>query len=258
MVEIADFVKIFKLCYRYVEIKKSFAKAIMKSQKTIIISLGGSIIAPKEGFIDINFLKKFRKLILKFLKSGYKFIVVAGGGKTCRLYQQTAEKITKVSNEDMDWLGIHSIRLNAHLLRTIFRNQAYPTVLDSPYKPIRGGWRMLIASAWKPGFSSDYDATLLAERFKIKTIINASNIAHAYDKDPSKYKNAKIIKKIFWKDFRKLVGSRWIPGMHAPFDPIAAKAAQKFKLQVIIAKGTDLKNIKNIILGKKFKGTIIL
>lgn len=233
------------------------ARNDMENQKTIIISLGGSIIVPRPGEINIRFLKKFRKLILKYIKRGFRFIIVAGGGKVCRLYQKAAAKIIKVPYEDMDWLGIHATRLNAHLLRTIFRQEAYPVILDDPHKPVKNNWRLLIASGWRPGCSTDYDSVLLAKRFKVKEIINAGNIPFAYSKDPKRYKNAIQIKKISWGDYRKLVGSKWIPGLSAPFDPIASKLAQKLKIRTIITLGTDLKNFEKILLGKKFRGTVI-
>jgi uridylate kinase len=229
----------------------------MKNSKTIIISLGGSIISPRVGKINIDFLKKFRILILKFLKKGFKFIIVVGGGKTCRLYQSAASKIAKLPADDRDWLGIHTTRLNGHLLRTIFRKVAYPVILDEPKKPIKNNWRLLIAAGWRPGWSTDYIAVLLARRFKIKEIINAGDVPFVYDKDPDRYKNAKPIKRILWKDFRKIVGSKWLPGLSAPFDPIAAKLAQKLKIRALIIKGTELNNLEMIILGKEFKGTII-
>lgn len=55
-------------------------------KKTIVISLGGSVIIPKEGF-DLKFLKGFKKLILSLIKN-YRFIIVCGGGQTARSYQQ--------------------------------------------------------------------------------------------------------------------------------------------------------------------------
>ena len=58
----------------------------MENQKTVIIALGGSIICPQPGKINIKFLKKFKKLILKYLKRGFRFIIVTGGGKVCRVY----------------------------------------------------------------------------------------------------------------------------------------------------------------------------
>jgi len=229
----------------------------MENSKTIIISLGGSIISPQVGKININFLKKFRRLILKFLKKGFKFIIIVGGGKIGRLYQSAASKIAKLLNEDRDWLGIHTTRLNAHLLRTIFRRVAYPVILDEPKKPIKNNWELLVAAGWRPGWSTDYIAVLLARRFKIKELINAGDVPFVYDKDPDIYKNAKAFKKISWKDFRKIVGWRWSPGLSTPFDPVAAKLAEKLKIRVFIIKGTGIKNFERILSGKKFRGTII-
>jgi len=229
----------------------------MSNSKTIVISLGGSIISSRVGKININFLKKFRRLILKFLKKGFKFIIIVGGGKTCRLYQSAASKIAKLPNEDRDWLGIHTTRLNAHLLRTIFRKVAYPVILDEPKKPIKNNWRLLIASGWRPGHSTDYIAVLLARRFKIKEIVNAGDVPFVYDKDPDIYQNARAFKEISWSDFRRIVGSKWSPGLSTPFDPVAAKLAEKLKIRVFIIKGTEIKNFEKLLLGKKFKGTII-
>jgi len=240
-----------------------WGSGIMRNSKIILIALGGSIICPQPGKINTNFLRKFKKLILKYLREGFRFIIVTGGGKICRLYQGAAEKIGKLPYEDMDWLGIHATRLNAHLLRTIFRKEAYPVILDDPKKPIKNNWTpptrhpILIAAGWRPGWSTDYISVLLARRFKIKEIIDAGNIPFVYTKDILKYKKAKAIKRISWKNYRKLIGSRWIPGLAAPIDPIAAKLAQKLKIHALIIKGTEIKNLERIFLNKKFKGTII-
>lgn len=229
----------------------------MGNSRTIVISLGGSIISPRVEKINILFLKKFRRLILNFFKKGFKFIIIPGGGKVCRLYQSSASKIVRLPDEDKDWLGIHTTRLNAHLLRTIFRRVAYPVILDNPKKPLKNKWKLLIASGWRPGWSTDYISVLLAKRFKVKEIINAGNIPFVYNKDPQKYKDACPIKKISWKDYRKIVGSKWIPGLSTPFDPIAAKLAQKLKIRAFIILGTGIKNFERILLGRKFTGTII-
>ena len=205
-----------------------------KIKQTIVVSLGGSVIITDK--IQVAFLKKFKEFILKFLKRGTRFIVVSGGGKICRDYQAAANQISKLTDEDKDWIGIHATRLNAHLLRTIFKKEAYPVVLDSPNKPIDGEkYKLFIASGWRPGWSTDYDAVLLAQRFKADKVINASNIEYIYDKDPHKFKDARAIKEISWPDYFKIIGTKWTPGMNVPFDPIAAKAAQKSKIDVIIA-----------------------
>ena len=210
----------------------------MEKQKIIIISLGGSVIIPEPDKINVHFLKEFRKMILKFTKKGQKFVIVTGGGKISRVYQSGAKQITQVIDEDVDWLGVHATRMNGHLIRVIFRKIAYPVVLDNPYKPVKNHWKVLVCAGWKPGFSSDYDAVLMAERFGAKEIINASNITHVYTKDFNKHKDARPIEKISWKDYQKLIGTKWTPS-------------------TLIIKGTDVKNFDNLLSGKKFAGTVI-
>lgn len=232
----------------------------MGNSKTIVIALGGSIIVPSAEKINVRFLKNFRYLILKFVKKGYRFIIIAGGGKVCRTYQGAAAKIIKVSYEDQDWIGIHATRLNAHLLRTIFKREALPVVLDNPFKKLKKELLkkpIIIAAGWRPGWSTDYISVLLAKRFKVKQIIDAGNIPFVYNKDLLKYKNATKIKKISWGNYRKLIGPKWIPGLPCPIDPIAAKEAQKLKIRAIVIRGTDLKNFERLLSDKKFRGTII-
>lgn len=210
------------------------------------------------GEIQIKFLKAFKEFILRFLKKDYKFIVVTGGGSVARNYINAASKFSKIPDEDKDWLGIHATRINAHLLRTIFKKEAYPVVLDNPLKKIDGKqYKLFIASGWRPGWSTDYCAVLIADRFKADKVINASNIDYVYDKDISKYKDANPIKEITWNKYRKLIGTKWKPGMKSPIDPIAAKMASKLKMTMVVVKGTDLKNLENALLDKKFTGTVI-
>jgi uridylate kinase len=220
-----------------------------------VISLGGSLVVP--GEIDVKFLKKFKSIIEREIKLGKKFIIIVGGGKTARNYQNTAKALTKVSNEDLDWLGIHATRINAHLLLTIFRKYAHFRIIKNPKEKINFKEKILVAAGWKTGFSTDYDAVLLAKTYGSDTIINLTNIDYVYDKDPNKFKSAKPFKEISWKDYLKLIEQKWIPGMSAPFDPIASKLAQKFKFKVVILNGKKIKNLKNYLENKKFTGTII-
>ncbi|BCX15661.1 MAG: uridylate kinase [Candidatus Parcubacteria bacterium] len=247
-----------------------------------VISLGGSILVPEE--INIGFLRKFKNLILKEINKNKKFIIIVGGGKTARKYQEVAKKLTKISNEhfydpfknamvcytgllkkesvkifneDLDWLGIHATRINAHLLLTIFRKYAYYRIIKNPKEKVNFKEKILIAAGWKPGFSTDYDAVLLAKTYKSDTVINLTNVDYVYDKDPNKFKNAQPLKEINWKDYLKLIENKWIPGMSAPFDPIASKIAQKFGIKCIIINGNKLNEFQRFLEGRKFRGTVI-
>ena len=226
-----------------------------------IISLGGSLIVPRH--IDWQFLRAFRALIVSEIKKGKKFVIITGGGYAAREYIQAASKVTKLTRDDQDWLGIHATRMNAHLIKTIFRAYAHPRINKNPNtkadfsEHFAGGEGIMVAAGWRPGWSTDYVATILAKRLGAKTLINLSNIKYVYTKDPNKFSDATKIEKINWKDFRKIVGNRWDPGANFPFDPVASKLAQEIDLEVIIAEGKNLKNLKNILEGKKFSGTVI-
>ncbi len=234
------------------------AKEMISKENTIILSLGGSLIYTKDG-INIEFLKEFEKFIRKQISEGKRFFIVSGGGFIARKYQKAAkEVIGEIENDDVDWLGIHATRVNAHLLRTIFKDIAYPQVIDEYDRKYNlNNHPIVICSGWKPGWSTDYCAVKLAQEYKAKTIINLSNIDMVYDKDPAKYKDAAPIEKTSWEYFRTLTGDKWDPGLNIPFDPVASKLAQKLSLTVIILKGDNLDNLEKVFKGQKFVGTVI-
>ena len=227
-----------------------------KQRSVFVLSLGGSLIVPNDG-IDVSFLKKFREIILSHVRRGDRFIIICGGGATARSYQAAARNIKGLTRDDLDWLGIHATRMNAHLMRTIFRDYAHPVVIKDPSRKISWRQPILIGAGGKPGHSTDYDAVKLARQFGGKLIINLSNITYVYDKDPRKHRGAKPICEISWKEFRKLVGNRWDPGANLPFDPIAARGAERLGMRVIITDGKNIPNLKRILTGKNFQGTVI-
>jgi uridylate kinase len=225
----------------------------------IVISIGGSLIVPKDG-IDPEFLNKLNTFIRKYVKQGKRFFLVSGGGRLARTYRDAGKSVIgDMTDDDLDWLGIHATRLNAHLLRTIFADIAHPRIIENYDKRLRQ-WKepVVIGAGWKPGWSTDYDAVMLAKDYGANLVINLSNIFYVYDKDPNKNKDAKAIKKLTWEDLEKLVGTEWSPGINAPFDPIAAQLAKKLDLTVIVTHGEDFNNLANILEGDSFKGTVIM
>ena len=226
-----------------------------QTQKTYVISLGGSLIVP-DG-VDYKFIRKFRELILKKVKAGSKFIIVCGGGRLNSKYNEAGKKIRKLNNDELDWIGIYATRYNAQFVKILFGNLVHNEIITDPHKKIITKKPIIIGSGYKPGWSTDYDAVYLAKTYGVKSVANLSNIDYAYDKDPKKYKDAVPIKNISWKDFRKIVGNKWEPRMNKPFDPIASREAEKLGLEVVILNGKKLKNFKNYLDGEKFVGTVI-
>ena len=227
----------------------------MKKQRTIVLSLGGSIIIPDR--VSVQYLKKLRVLILSLTKRGYRFIIVTGGGDTARQYQSGAKKIARVSPHDLDWIGIAATKINAELIRSIFGSEAFEHVITNPKKKVQTRKKILVGCGWVPGFSSDKDAVMLAQAYGADTVINMSNIKYVYSADPNKVKTAKPLKHMSWDDLLRLTGTTWKPGAHVPFDPEASLLAKRLGLKVIVCLGTDLKNLKAMIANKKFIGTEI-
>ncbi|MDP3993865.1 MAG: UMP kinase [bacterium] len=220
-----------------------------------VISLGGSIINP--GKINVKLLKAFGDLILTFSKKGHRFFIVTGGGQPARDAQAAAKSVSKITPDDLDWIGIAATKVNAELLRSIFGKAGYKRIISDPSKKVGGLKRINIFSGWKPGWSTDFVAVKVAQTYDAKTVINLSNIDYVYDRDPRKHKNARKFERLTWEEFNKLFSSKWNPGANVPFDPVAAKLAQQHGIKVIIMNGWELKNLQNFVRNNAAAGTVI-
>lgn len=221
-------------------------------KKTIVISLGGSIIVPNQ--IDVSFLKKFKQIITRLKED--RFVIICGGGKICRNYQEAAKATSVIPKEDLDWIGIRATRLNAELVRSSFGDDAHKKVIHDPHEEIDGSRRIVIGAGFEPGSSTDLRAVQLAKRFGASRVINMSNIDYVYSADPKKDPHAERMESVSWPAFRKLVGNEWDPGLNMPFDPIASREAEAVGLEVVII-GNDMENFERLLNGEKFRGTTI-
>jgi uridylate kinase len=223
----------------------------------VVISLGGSIIVPNE--IDYKFLSQFKSFIEKQVNAGVKFLIICGGGATGKRYIEAAKQVVDVTNEDLDWLGIHTTRLNAHLLRTIFKDIAYPIIVTHHDEKFNVNESVVVAGGSKPGWSTDYVSASLAVGNGLTDIINLSNIDLVYDKDPNVEggQDAKPLENLSWSTLQQMVGDKWTPNLSSPFDPIATKLCLDNNLKLIIANGRNIENLENMFSGKPFVGTQI-
>ena len=229
-------------------------------QDKVIISVGGSLIVPNGG-IDTKLLGKLNTFIRSHLAKhkNRQFFLVVGGGATARRYRDAGRDVVghELSRDDLDYLGIHATKLNAHLVKTIFRDIAHPYIIKQ-YEIIRKVEEpVVVAAGWKPGWSTDYCATLLCQDYDVKHIVNLSNIKQVYDKDPNSNANAKPFDKMTWDEFRGIIGEEWVPGMNSPFDPVAAKKAQELGIKVVVMSGDDFSNLEKYFNDEPFVGTVI-
>jgi uridylate kinase len=227
-------------------------------KRVIVLSLGGSMIVPEN--INVQFLRKFKKLLLEKTRK-YKFVVVCGGGSTARKY------IGGLENEEVpkkrffqSLLGIASTRLNARFM-TYFFNEDANKGIPHDMKEVKNLLRIYDvvfcgALRYAKKETSDGTSAKLANFFKT-IFINITNVKGLYEKDPQKNPSAKIIPKISWKNFDKIASSiKYKPGQHFILDQSASKKIKKNKIPTYII-GRDLNQLKNILEEKDFIGTLI-
>lgn len=236
-----------------------------KKNKIVIFSLGGSLIFKNDsGEINIDFLKKFKKFILNFLrKEDYFFIIVVGGGFLAKSIIQAAKKLNKnLTFQDFDNLGIKTTELNALFFKTVFKDLSYFKILNKPIKDLKNivlNKKILFVYGLKPGHSTDFVSVFWAKTLKVDKVINLTNVDYIYDRNPAKFKKNTPIFKMTLKDYlKKIANFKWQPKLSLPFDPIAAKLALKEKIKIITVNGNDFKNLKNVILEKEFKGSELI
>ncbi len=225
----------------------------IKMKEKIVISLGGSMIVP--GEVDHEYLRSLKELILE-LQDNYQFIIVCGGGKTARKYINSADQLG-LSDEEKDLLGISCTRLNAQLTGFYLKGLSRKDIIQDPTKPVQFDETVMLAGGFMPGNTTDKVAVMLAQTYNIKKVLNITNINYVYSMDPKKNPDASPIEKMTWKDYLEIIGTEHKPGKNTPFDPVASRQAMENNISVCVLDGSDLQNIRECILGRKFKGTAI-
>ena len=225
-------------------------------KKVIVLSLGGSLIIPDD--VDVKYLREFRKTILKNTNK-YKFVICCGGGSVARKYIH-ALKDSGLNEMFQSFSGISATRMNARFMNYFFKMEpeyGIPHTIQTLKNYIKKrDFIFCGALEYKPNQTSDSTAAGLAKYFRT-IFINLTNVKGLHDKNPKKYKDAKFIPKISWKNFYSMANAeKYHPGQHFVLDQTAAKIILEEKIPTYII-GKDTKQLDNILKGKKFIGTKI-
>lgn len=233
------------------------------ADKIFVIKLGGSIIFPKLGYINTNYLERLKKILQEYINQGNRFILIIGGGAICRWYQDYAKKYLGIySGEDLNRIGAAVTRANAEVVRSFFGDLAYPENYHNFKRTVCWTQPILVASAWKPGQSTDADAILLAKKFNSQTLMVASNTDYIYTRDPRKDHDVRPLTSLTYDTYQKLLRkitdpTKHLPGAHVPFDVSATRLAKTSGIKVIFLNGENMLNFEKALQGKDFIGTTI-
>ena len=228
----------------------------MIKKKVVVLSLGGSLIIPNK--INYIYLEKFKKLIRK-LYATHKFAVVCGGGAIARAYIEALKEEHKTKSE-LSKAGVRATRMNAMFMMQFFGNDANKT-LPKDMEDVKNELqkkKIVFCGALRvvENSTSDGTAARLAHHLK-SDFINLTDVSGLYTDNPKINKNAKLIKKISWKDFESLTDKiKFKAGQHFVLDQEAAILIRKYQIKTYII-GTNTKNLEDALRGKIFVGTKI-
>lgn len=220
----------------------------------LVISLGGSRIIPNK--IDCEFLKSFKKIIEK-IKKGNKIVIVTGGGSLAREYIE-ALRGEKLDDKILSLIGIKATKLNAMLVSNFLgANVFVPNSMAELNKLLKKKNVVVTGSIdYNPNMTSDGVAADIANKIKTDYFVNITNVKGLFNKNPKKFKNAKFISEVSFRNFNKMTSKiKFKAGQHFVLDQSAAKIISKNKIKTIIIK--DIDNLVKIVNNEKFIGTVI-
>jgi len=163
--------------------------------------------------IDVATISSIAREVKKVHKLGYQICIIIGGGNIFRGIKGASEGIDRSTS---DYMGMLATVMNALSFQSCLEKINVPTRVQSaitmaqvaePYikrKAVRHLEKKRIvifaAGTGNPFFSTDTAASLRASEMNCSLIIKATKVDGIYNKDPNKYKDAKLLKKITYNE----------------------------------------------------------
>jgi len=223
--------------------------------KTVVISLGGSILIPE---LDKNRIREYLPVLTR-IAAKHRLFVVVGGGGGARDYIEVARGLG-IDEGTADEIGILVTRLNATLLIAALGEAAYPKVAESPSeaKKFAESKKIVVMGGITPGQTTDAVAAVLAERVHADVFINVTSVNGIYDKDPKKFTGAKYFKTLTPSQLIEIVGKGGLgAGSHNVLDIIAARVVERSHIPLVVLDGTTPENLSDALLTGKCECSIV-
>jgi uridylate kinase len=223
--------------------------------KTVVISLGGSILIPD---LENHRIRDYVPVLKKIAKKCQLYVVVGGGGEARRYIE--VSRGMGIDEGTSDEIGILVTRLNATLLIAALGGDAYPEVARTHTEAIRFGEskKIVIMGGITPGQTTDAVAAVLAERVGASAFINATSVDAVYSEDPKKNPKAKKFTTLSPKKLLEIVGAGGLgAGSNNVLDVIAARIVERSRIPRVVLDGRVPKNLSDAILDGNVKGTIV-
>jgi uridylate kinase len=223
------------------------------SDRVFVISAGGSVFIGEKPMTEK--IISFTETINRLKDRGNKFVVVVGGGKTARLYQEAAKDLD-ATNFDLDTIGIKTTQLNAFLVSLKINDSSLVNSFEDAIKEFENG-KIPVLGGLSEGQTTDAIGALLAEKLE-GIFINVSNVDGIFDKDPNEFDDAHFFEKLSFNDMNFLLREKeLLPGQNLFVDKQAASILTRSKIKSVFLNGNHLENFENFVSGNLFKGTVV-
>ena len=229
---------------------------------SILLKLSGEALQGEQGYgIDNDILNRIAKEISEVSKLGVQVSIVIGGGN---IYRGVSAAAAGMDRTTADYMGMLATAINSIALQHFLEKHGLVTRVQSalelnrvaePYIQRRalrhlekGRVVIFAAGTGNPYFTTDTAASLRALEINADIILKATKVNGVYDKDPNKFKDAKMFKSLkYMQVLEKELGI---------MDSTAISLCKDNKIPICVFNLFQKNNIKKIVMGKKI-GTIV-
>ena len=229
---------------------------------SILLKLSGEALQGELGYgIDNDILNRIAKEISEVSKLGVQVSIVIGGGN---IYRGVSAAAAGMDRTTADYMGMLATAINSIALQHFLEKHGLVTRVQSalelnrvaePYIQRRalrhlekGRVVIFAAGTGNPYFTTDTAASLRALEINADIILKATKVNGVYDKDPNKFKDAKMFKSLkYMQVLEKELGI---------MDSTAISLCKDNKIPICVFNLFQKNNIKKIVIGKKVGTTV--
>ena len=208
---------------------------------------------------NIELIKELANIIRHRYELGDRVAVIVGGGSTARKYITIGEKLG-INNSLLDMLGIKASRINALLLSYVLYDISWPSIprnIDEFLYAWTSG-KVVICGGFQPAQSTNAVAALIAEVIRADLMVNATVTDGVYNKDPRRFKDAKLLKVVNISELERLIRQEFLPGHYELMDPLALNIIKRSKINLVFVNAFKPNTIREVLEGNRDVGTWVV